>query len=205
MKTKQCTMCKETKAVDQFYKANQYKHVGGLDYYCKYCRNSNTLKSHRNKKKKCSLNKCNKPHYAKRYCRKHYTRFHRNGTLDTLINPIEESRTYTYGGKRVNYKREWTLFSKYKIDIEEFKSRSINGCNICGESSERNLQIDHDHKCCNSDITCGQCVRGTVCNRCNKAVDVYEKGLMRLDYPLYDKIVQYLKEYNDKAWQAKKQ
>ena len=26
MKTKQCTMCKETKAVDQFYKANQSWH-----------------------------------------------------------------------------------------------------------------------------------------------------------------------------------
>jgi hypothetical protein len=36
-------------------------------------------------------------------------------------------------------------------------------------------------------------------------VDVYEKGLMRLDYPLYDKIVQYLERYNDKTWQAKKQ
>ena len=205
MKTKQCTMCKETKAVDQFYKANQYKHLGGFDYYCKYCRKGTALKSHRNKKKKCSLNKCNKPHYAKRYCRTHYARMHNYGRLETILNPVEESRTYIYGARRAMYKRDWNLLSKYKISIEEFKSRSINGCNICGESSERNLQIDHDHKCCNSDITCGQCVRGTVCNRCNKAVDVYEKGLMRLDYPLYDKIVQYLERYNDKTWQAKKQ
>jgi hypothetical protein len=84
----------------------------------------------------------------------------------------------------------------YKMTLDTFLKRSANGCEICGNKPERNLHVDHDHNCCNGRKSCGKCVRGIICNRCNTAVDKMEDGLMRADYPEYEAIKQYLEEYN---------
>lgn len=50
-------------------------------------------------------------------------------------------------------------------------------CAICG--TDTRLVIDHDHGCCSSSPdqptkTCGLCVRGLVCYRCNLALGMVE-------------------------------
>jgi hypothetical protein len=201
MNTKQCVKCQETKTLDQFYKLNQnitkkHSQPDGHDYYCKYCRVGASLKSHvGGNKKQCSVSECEKHHYAKNLCRKHYARVLRNGSIESKFKIIKDG-IYYYNGKPVRTK-EYVLNYKYKLSIEEFNERSANGCEICGDKPERSLHVDHDHKCCNGEITCGNCVRGILCNRCNKAVDKYETGLMRPDNRLLDKIKIYLEKYND--------
>jgi hypothetical protein len=32
------------------------------------------------------------------------------------------------------------------------------------------LHLDHDHACCSSLPTCGQCNRGLLCDRCNRGI-----------------------------------
>jgi len=32
------------------------------------------------------------------------------------------------------------------------------------------LSVDHDHECCPGKKSCGQCIRGLLCNRCNNRV-----------------------------------
>jgi len=118
----------------------------------------------------------------------------RNGMLDTKTQ-IRKDGYYYFNGKKV-HTREYTLNYQYKLSMEEYLERSANGCELCGDKPERNLHVDHDHKCCNGSITCGNCVRGIVCNRCNKAIDKYETGLMRADYPDLDKIAEYVRKYN---------
>lgn len=221
MRTKECKYCKEVKLISEFYNINdkQFKRSPGLyagnkDYYCKSCRNRNSMNSHWNKDKKpCSIKDCNRPHYAKSYCRPHYSRLLRNGTTDALIGTIKGRQVKKYkrtitrqksNGEKVVYKtfvkrsRVDYLQSQYNITVEQFEQMAKNGCQICKDVPERNLHVDHDHACCDKPSSCGKCVRGVLCNRCNNLVDKYEKGRMRLDNPALFKVERYLSKYEKK-------
>lgn len=65
------------------------------------------------------------------------------------------------------------------------------GCAICrrpdpgGSDYRRGWHVDHDHACCSggrNDRTCGKCVRGILCGRCNKLIGTAgdDPNLLRL-------------------------
>ena len=156
------------------------------------------MKSQNSKNKKCSIENCNKPHYAKTWCRIHYSRWLRTGNTERHYQPDKNNREYIYKGVPVGSRRGYQLMTKYKITLEEFNSRSINGCEICGDKPEVNLEVDHDHNCCNKTITCGECVRGIICPKCNVNVHKYEINVMRSDNPKINMIRKYLEGYRAK-------
>lgn len=51
--------------------------------------------------------------------------------------------------------------------LEEQDGRCANlGCRI-DNPGKRGWMVDHDHSCCAGNRSCGKCVRGLLCTRCN--------------------------------------
>jgi hypothetical protein len=192
---KECVKCKQSKDLADFY--NVTKEKDGKDYYCKYCRVGQSIKSHRGgNKKKCTVSECETNHYAKGMCRNHYTRMQRNGQLEYKKNVVIDGKTYKYGDIQITYMRKSQIKSTYNLDYDTYLEMAKDGCNICGQFTERHLQVDHDHNCCNGYKSCGECVRGIVCNRCNQTIAKYDSRKIRLDHPLYEKVKEYVDEHN---------
>lgn len=100
------------------------------------------------------------------------------------------------------YNRRNGLQTKFRMSIEEYETlhkRQGGMCAACGNPetalstdgmSVRCLAVDHDHACCPGKKSCGRCIRGLLCNRCNVMVG------MALDDPArLDRAAAYLRRY----------
>jgi len=83
--------------------------------------------------------------------------------------------------------RRWGLTAEA---LEEMLLRQGGCCAICPaiEPGGRGTwHIDHDHACCPGQRSCGRCVRGLLCNRCNVGL-----GQFRDDPALLASAIRYL-------------
>ena len=54
-----------------------------------------------------------------------------------------------------------------------------NACIVCGFAGGK-LVVDHNHKCCPGSQSCGDCVRGLLCNNCNTGLGMFADSPARL-------------------------
>lgn len=62
---------------------------------------------------------------------------------------------------------------QYGLTREEYQRIMSGPCGICGQRVAR-MHMDHDHNCCPGTRTCGKCIRGVLCHRCNLGLGFYE-------------------------------
>ena len=63
----------------------------------------------------------------------------------------------------------------YGLTVEQLKAILDAGCYAPGCDWSGRLHIDHDHKCCNYQGSCGKCVRGALCPAHNLYLGHLEK------------------------------
>lgn len=87
---------------------------------------------------------------------------------------------------------------KFKMTLEEYneKLNEQNGvCAICRQKCFKRLSVDHDHVCCpygRNKKSCGKCVRGLLCSKCNHAL-----GLFNDSRYILTQAIEYLDKYKN--------
>lgn len=89
------------------------------------------------------------------------------------------------------YQRQRHLKRTYGITVEQAEQLKANGCAIC-QRTDVSLVIDHDHNCCPGRISCGKCIRGALCPRCN-----FWEGVLRENLGLLTATLDYVAKYRD--------
>lgn len=96
------------------------------------------------------------------------------------------------------YRHALSVRGKYKLTWEAYQEilkKQDFRC-ICGmwfnreNGKSKTAHIDHDHSCCSGQSSCGKCVRGALCFRCNSVLGFLESEPHLLP--------QYLKAYLEK-------
>lgn len=112
-------------------------------------------------------------HIARGMCSKCYEH-HRNQTLKRRRQMEGWKRTYTK-----DQRRKWHLKSVYSLSSQRSEaifSAQNNSCAICRTPLPARHAVDHDHNCCSTHKSCGNCVRGFLCIRCNTLVGIRENN-----------------------------
>lgn len=77
-------------------------------------------------------------------------------------------RACTYAARR---------FTQYALTgdlIAQIMQRQKHRCAICARDIRGRYTVDHDHACCPGRKSCGRCVRGFLCDRCNLGLGAFE-------------------------------
>jgi Recombination endonuclease VII len=101
-------------------------------------------------------------------------------------------KEYRKRPKAIETARRYHLKKTYNISIDEYNrlfTKQRCECAICQESikTNRNFAIDHNHKCCPGKKSCGKCIRGLLCNRCNTILGLGDDSIL-----LFQSIIAYL-------------
>lgn len=64
---------------------------------------------------------------------------------------------------------------RYNVDVEALLTKQDSQCGICKEPfGGSSPYVDHDHACCPGAYSCGKCVRGLLCDPCNRGIGAFK-------------------------------
>lgn len=98
----------------------------------------------------------------------------------------EKQRAYYAEWRKANpekyHKRARTqqLRRNYNLTWEDYNAllkAQNNACAICKRAFDKTPHVDHDHACCPGHRSCGSCVRGLLCDLCNRGLSLYRDDI----------------------------
>lgn len=104
---------------------------------------------------------------------------------------VATSREYRRQWHAANPERSagYTLWRRYRITLQDYAEmleRQGGVCAICSKPpAAQRLDVDHDHSCCPSGGSCGQCIRGLLCRSCNTRLYALENPMWRSNAESY--------------------
>ena len=109
----------------------------------------------------------------------------------------ELKKEYDRSEKGLITRRKRHLRKTYRITLEDYEAllmKQKGVCAICKKGPEvqkrrKNLSVDHDHNCCIGQQSCGTCIRGLLCYKCNSA-------LWTVETDWQSKAMEYLNAYH---------
>jgi hypothetical protein len=112
-----------------------------------------------------------------RECVERYYQAHRPEILE---------RYRGYQKKRAGTPKEKNRrLGRYGVTLEWFGSiwheqEGLCGNKACGRPLTDTVHVDHDHRCCDAESrSCGRCVRGLLCVRCNTGLGIEDPTILR--------------------------
>jgi|JI10StandDraft_1071094.scaffolds.fasta_scaffold22167_6 hypothetical protein len=146
----ECRACLQLKPLNSFTNDSRHPRRHGKQSYCRECM----------------------AEYAKQ-------RVTQPGVRDQINQRRRETGSNAAYQKQVRLtdperSRAHTLKYKYGVTLEWFERKleeQGGRCACCGTVDAGGpsgvFHIDHDHSCCPGKRSCGKCLRGLLCNRCN--------------------------------------
>ena len=87
---------------------------------------------------------------------------------------------------RAEAHRDWKRYVNFGLTREQFDllfAQQDGRCAICrtDDPGTRFWCVDHDHSCCgDGGKSCGRCIRGILCQRCNRVLGLAQDSIERL-------------------------
>lgn len=101
-------------------------------------------------------------------CKKCVAAYYRN-----YYHGSEERKAYVKAATSANRKKNHlrNRAKRHGLSESELKSMISQTNGLCWACHDREWDhIDHDHRCCSGNASCGKCVRGLLCARCNQTM-----------------------------------
>lgn len=173
---KQCTKCKQVKNIDDF--AKNRSNASGIHSWCKKCMTDKVLEYRGGRRFKPAQK--NDTHKQCRSC----------GEMKIVLGNKNSYCDECVSEK--NYTRNIKL--RFNMSLEDYKNMSLQQCGVCDicktNPGDKRLSVDHDHRCCPGQYTCGKCVRSLICHRCNMVL-----GQIGDDVSILQSMIDYIQKY----------
>ena len=195
---KYCPSCKTYKKLEEYYSSS--KNPDGKRSSCIFCVNEQNNNSYeRSDRKSWEADDLRKKVLASpqgfHYCKncilyKPVEQFYKSNECTSGLRPIciechakdgaKRWEEVYKGSERVRTRmRREGIKRTYNITLEDY-DRMLEeqnfACAICSihiSELDKSLCIDYDHKCCPGKDSCGNCIRGLLCNLCNTGLGMF--------------------------------